>query len=362
MLGTDLKSSPLNRIKPEVRAIDGYHLETHDSAVKLNQNESPFDVPDDLKRQILESVQARPWSRYPAPMPMDLVSALAQHVGWNPEGLIVCNGSNTLLQLVLAVSVGPGTPVVIPSPSFSLYGLYARIFGGNIISVDLAQGFTFDIPAISAAAVREKAHVMLFCSPHSPTGCTLSNEDLGSLLEETDALVLVDEAYGEFNRSTAVDLLAEHANLIVLKTLSKAFASAGIRIGYLLAHPELTREILKGKVPFDVNLFSHAAALEILKHKDLFKERIAAICSERDRVFKALQDTEGLSVYPSSANFILFEVSEPKRVFNSLVEQGVLIRNVTGYPLLSRGLRVSIGTPEENDRFLSALKTALKES
>ena len=356
-----MKSSPLDRIKPEVRAVGGYHLDALDRPVKLNQNESPFDLPETVKRRILETVRTRPWSRYPAPMPMDLVAALAQHAGWDPDGLIVCNGSNTLIQLVLAVSVGPATPVVIPSPSFSLYGLYTRIFGGRVLPVDLRANFTFDIPAIRQAAVREDAHVILFCSPHGPTGCAVSNADLKTVLDKTDALVVVDEAYAEFGRGTAVDLLPGHANLIVLKTFSKAFASAGIRIGYLLAHPELAREILKGKVPFDINIFSHAAALEILKHTGLLGERVAAICSERERVFATLREMEGVRAYPSSANFILFEVSEPRRVFDGLLEQGVLIRDVTHYPMLASGLRVSIGSPGENDRFLDALKPLLRE-
>jgi histidinol-phosphate aminotransferase len=172
---------------------------------------------------------------------------------------------------------------------------------------------------------------------------------------------MVDEAYGEFYRETALDLLPKHPNLIVLKTFSKAFGAAGVRIGYLIAQPELRNEIIKGKIPFDINVFSHAAALSILKHKNLIEERVSAICAERDRLYRALTGVDGVTAYPSHANLLLFEVDDPLAVFNGLVEQGVLIRNVTSYPMLAKALRVSVGSPEENDRFIEALKRTMRE-
>ncbi|MDE3257813.1 MAG: histidinol-phosphate transaminase [Gemmatimonadota bacterium] len=354
--------SPLKRIRPEIRSVDGYHLTHHDCPVKLNQNESPFDIPDDLKNEILADVRKRPWFRYPQPMEMDLVEALADFAGWRPDALIVCNGSNTLVQLVLAVSTRPGAPVVIPSPGFSLYGLYAGFFGGRVVPVDLRADYTFDVPGIREAACRESANMIILGSPNNPTGCVVSNADLEALLGETDALVMVDEAYAEFSDETARDLIGEYPNLIVLKTFSKALGAAGIRIGYLMAHPEIAREVLKAKVPFDINVFSHSAALHILKHDGLIRERVGMIREERERVFAALGKVEGVRPHPSHANFILFEVGNPGRVFDGLIERGILIRNVTSYPLLDNALRVSIGKAEENTLFLDALEETLKES
>ena len=353
---------PLKRIRPEVRSADGYHLTRYDCPVKLNQNESPFDVPEDLKNEILADVRRRPWFRYPQPMEMDLVEALADFAGWRPDALIVCNGSNTLVQLVLAVSARPGAPVVIPSPSFSLYGLYAGFFGGRVVPVDLRADFTFDLPGIRAAVRRESPNMVIFGSPNNPTGCVVSNADLKALLGETDALVMVDEAYAEFSDETARDLIGEFPNLIVLKTFSKALGAAGIRIGYLMAHPEIAREVLKAKVPFDVNVFSHSAALHILKHDDLIRERVGMIREERERVFAALRNIDGVRPWPSHANFILFETGNPVGVFDGLIERGVLIRNVTSYPMLQNALRVSIGRAEENTLFLNALEETLTES
>ena len=353
---------PLQRIKPEVRSVDGYHLTHYDCPVKLNQNESPFDVPDDLKDEILEAVRTRPWFRYPQPMEMDLVEALAGYARWRPDGLIVCNGSNTLVQLVLAVSTSPGAPVVVPSPGFSLYGLYAGFFGGRVIPVDLGADHTFDLPGIREAVRRESANMVVLGSPNNPTGCVVSNACLEALLRETDALVMVDEAYAEFSDETARDLIGEYANLIVLKTFSKALGAAGIRIGYLMAHPDVAGEVLKAKVPFDVNVFSHIAALHILKHERLIRERVGMIREERERVLADLRKIDGVRPYPSHANFILFEVGDPVRVFHGLIERGILIRNVTTYPRLENALRVSIGTVEENTLFLDALERTLDDS
>lgn len=353
--------SYLDNIKSDVRALHGYSLKAYDCPVKLNQNESPFDVPDALKNEILDTVRQKPWSRYPEPMPMDLVQALARHVGGDPAGLMVCNGSNTLVQLVLSVVCEPGVPVVIPSPSFSLYELYVQLFSGTTVSVPLTAEYQFDVAAIRKAACDPKVRLVILCSPNNPTGCAISNADLDALLSETHALVMVDEAYGEFYSETALDLLPKHPNLIVLKTFSKAFGAAGVRIGYLMAQPELRNEIMKGKIPFDINVFSHTAAMAILNHKDVIDERVAAICAERDRLYEALRHVDGVTAYPSLANLLLFEVDDPLAVFNGLVEQGVLIRNVTSYPMLDKALRVSVGSPEENDRFLEALKRTLKE-
>jgi histidinol-phosphate aminotransferase len=351
----------LQNFKPEILALDGYHLKAYDCPVKLNQNESPFDVPDTLKEEILNAVRQKSWSRYPEPMQMDLVHALAKHVGADPNGLIVTNGSNTLIQLLLGVIAAPGVDVVIPSPAFSLYDMYANIFSGNVISVPLTSDYRFDVAAIQKAILGKNVRLAILCSPNNPTGCAISNDDLEILLSNTNALIMVDEAYGEFNNQTALDLLPKHPNLIILKTFSKAFGAAGVRIGYLIAHPSVRNEIIKGKIPFDINVFSHSAAMAILKHEDLIKERIAFICKERDRVYQALTQMRQVTAYPSDANLILFEVNDPQAVFNGLIEQGVLIRNVTSYPMLQKALRVSIGTQEENDQFLSALARTLKE-
>jgi histidinol-phosphate aminotransferase len=343
-----------------VLATDGYHVIAYDCPVKLNQNESPFDTPDEIKTKILDAVRNEAWSRYPEPMPTDLVDAVARHVGVSPDRVLVANGSNSIVQHILNAVVTDGIRVAIPSPSFSLYGQFTEMLGGVPEYVRLNPEFQYDIDALIQSA-SSGVSLVIVCSPNNPTGCDLSNVDLTRLLESTDAIVVVDEAYAEFNDHTAIDLLDRHPNLIVLKTLSKAFGAAAIRIGYLIASPELVAQIQKIKLPFDINLFSRLAAIELLSHSDLIERNVGYITDERDRVFGALKAVSGVTPYASKANLILFEVDHPKAVFEQLAEKGVLIRNVSGYPGLSRGLRVSIGTHEENDTFLNALNQVMEQ-
>jgi histidinol-phosphate aminotransferase len=353
-------TNPTSRIRPEVLATDGYHVIAYDCPVKLNQNESPFDTPDEIKSKILDAVRDEVWSRYPEPMPTDLVDAVARHVGVSSDRVLVANGSNSIVQHILNAVVTTGVRVSIPSPSFSLYGQFTEMLGGVPEYVPLNPDFQYDADALIQSA-SSGVSMVIVCSPNNPTGCDLSNPDLTRLLESTDAIVVVDEAYAEFNDHTAIDLLDAYPNLIVLKTLSKAFGAAAIRIGSLIASPELVAQIQKIKLPFDINLFSRMAAIELLSHTDLIERNVGYITDERDRVFDTLKTVAGVIPYVSKANLILFEVDHPKTVFEQLAEKGVLIRNVSGYPGLSRGLRVSIGTREENDIFLNALKQVMEQ-
>lgn len=350
---------PSQNIRPEVRDVEGYHLTAYDCPVKLNQNESPFDVPAEIKDRILITVREQAWSRYPEPMPRDLVEAVAGYVGVSPDQVMVANGSNSIVQHFLNTVVSPGVSVAIPSPSFSLYGQITEMLGGKPVYVPLTDRFTYDTAALNEAACSGVSAVII-CSPNNPTGCDISNEDLDALLSATDAIVVVDEAYAEFNDHTALDLLDGHNNLIVLKTLSKAFGAAAVRIGCLIAHPDLVGHVIKMKLPFDINLFSRVAAIELLQHRDTIERNVELILNERERVFTELSAIDGVTAYPSKANLILFEVDDPKSVFEQLAQKGVLIRNVSSYPRLERGLRVCIGTPEENDTFLSGLRTILE--
>jgi histidinol-phosphate aminotransferase len=353
-------TNPTSRIRPEVLATDGYHVIAYDCPVKLNQNESPFDTPDEIKTKILDTVRNEAWSRYPEPMPTDLVDAVARYVGVSSDRILVANGSNSIVQHILNAVVTTGVRVSIPSPSFSLYGQFTEMLGGVPEYVPLNPNFQYDVDALIQSA-SSGVSMVIVCSPNNPTGCDLSNPDLTRLLESTDAIVVVDEAYAEFNDHTAINLLDAYPNLIVLKTLSKAIGAAAIRIGSLIASPELVAQIQKVKLPFDINLFSRLAAIELLSHTDLIEQNVGYITDERDRVFDTLKAISDVTPYVSKANLILFEVDHPKMVFEQLAEKGVLIRNVSGYPLLSRGLRVSIGTHEENDAFLNALKQVMEQ-
>jgi histidinol-phosphate aminotransferase len=349
-------------IKPQIKEVSAYTLRQYNYQIKINQNENPFDLPREIKEKILTYALERSWSRYPDFVPTDLLQKLARHIGWRRDGVLAGNGSNELIQAILMTTVGPGTRVVIPTPTFTLYRLLGKILGAEIVEVPLTSEYTFDVPAIRQVVTTQKIDLLIICSPNNPTGCSLSLSDLRTILDESDTLVVLDQAYIEFGGENAVPLLEDYDRLIVLRTFSKAMSMAGLRIGYMAAAPEATREISKAKLPYNLNFFSQAAAIAILDHLDLLSERIADIQEQREEVYRSLHAIPGVRPYPSHTNFILFEVERlPEEVFEELVKRGILIRDVSHYPMLSKALRVSIGTEEENQRFLTALREVMTQ-
>lgn len=354
---------PLASVKPAVRALAAYTLAARQAPIKLNQNESPYDFPEALKRRVLDQALERPWSRYPAFDPRELVEALARAAGWRPDGVLAGNGSNELIQAAFMVTVGPGTRVVVPEPTFSLYALLTRILGGETLPAPLGPELQYQ-PAQLVALARELAPTLVVvCSPNNPTGSVLEPEDVEALCAAAPGLVIVDEAYHEFSGRSVAPLLERHANLVVLRTFSKAMAMAGLRVGYLMADPTLVREIDKARLPYNLNFFSQAAALAALADPAPLREGVERIVAARQELFRRLAHTAGVRPYPSQANFILFELEEadPRAVFEALWKRGVLVRDVSAYPRLSRCLRVSVGSDEENEAFLTALRQTLEQ-
>jgi histidinol-phosphate aminotransferase len=349
-------------IKPAVRAQAAYTLAALPARRKLNQNECPYDLPEELKREILAEVAVSPWQRYPEFAPPELLARLADHYGWVAEGILVGNGSNELLQATLSVALDARDVVVAPTPTFSLYRLLTGVLGGRYSPVRLGDGFAYDVDAIIEAAVRERARVVVVNSPNNPTGSPLPENAVARVLDETGALVVCDEAYQEFGGPTAVPLLADTSRLVVLRTFSKAFGMAGLRFGVALAHPAIAREIAKGKLPYNVNLMTLAAAAAALRHEPVLAGRVREIVATRDRFVRRIAALPGLTVFPSSANFVLIRCSgTPARVvFTRLYEEhGILVRDVSSAPELGECLRTSVGTPEDMEAVAGALEGIL---
>ena len=352
---------PLRHVKAAVRALTAYTLTPRPAAVKIDQNENPYELPPALKQRVVEQVLARPWGRYPAFDPRELIDALARHSGWRANGILAGNGSNEMIEALLLVTVGPGVRVVIPEPTFTLYALMTSILGGEAVRVTLGPQFEYDVDLLLRARREAGAPLTIVCTPNNPTGGVLPFGAIEDLCADGDGLVVIDEAYHEFAGVSAVPLLERHANLIVLRTFSKAMSMAGLRLGYLLAAPALVREVNKARLPYNVNFFTQAAALAALSERDILDASVARLVRLRDALFTQLADLPGLRVYPSRANFFLIEMArlDPKVVFENLYRRGILVRDVTSYPRLSRCLRVSVGTEEENEALLAALSESL---
>ena len=355
---------PVSFVKPAVRAVSAYTLAARPARVKINQNENPFELPEELKREVLEEALRRPWGRYPEFDPRELREALAEFVGFRPDGVLVGNGSNELIEALLLVTVGPGTRVVIPEPTFTLYALLTGILGGEAVRVRLEASLRYDASALVDAARRAGASLTIVCSPNNPTGSVMSLPEVERLCRETEGLVVVDEAYHEFAGATVVPLLDRHPNLVVLRTFSKAMALAGLRVGYLLAAPALVREIDKARLPYNVNFFSEIAALLALRRRDVLAAAVTRLRRLRDGVMAEVGSMPGIVVHPSHANFFLLELLEadPKAVFEALYARGILVRDVTSYPGLSRCLRISVGSEEENAALVDALQAVRPEA
>ncbi|MGI6113477.1 MAG: histidinol-phosphate transaminase [Mahellales bacterium] len=363
----------MNRfIRDDLRDFVSYDANQVDCRVKLDANESHYDIPDIVKDEILKTLKDKwRYNLYPDSDSTLLRTVIAESIGVGKDNIgigqnktgirkdniLVGNGSDQLIQIIINCIVGVDDRVVCPAPSFGMYKISAAIAGAQTVEVPLDSEFQYDLDKYMDALDKYKPKVAFICTPNNPTGCALSKDQVISVAQAfPDTAIVVDEAYCEFNGVTVVDKVEEYDNLIVLRTLSKAYGLAGLRVGYSIACEDLTRQLHKVKPPYNLNTFSQQAAVAILKNKAIIKEGINTIVAERDRVFAVLKNMEGIKPYPSSANFILIKCDNGKEVYQKLLEDGILVRSFGSKGMLDNCIRVSIGTPAQNDLFLSSLK------
>ena len=347
--------------RPEVAALKAYAMADEPCSVKVNQNEAPWDWPPELKEEAIRRVTDVAFNRYPPFDERALTAALTERWGLRPESILVGNGSNELLQALFLSALGPGRKVLMPSPTFSLYRQLALLTGAPVAEVPLKDGVSYKAEAWVKAVRREKPALVLLCSPNNPTGAAYPAEALADLLKEAPGLVAVDEAYAEFSSKTARGLLPEAENLVILRTFSKAWGGAGLRLGYLLAAPRTAAQVRKALLPYNVSPVTAGLGVLALKNAPLFEARVEALVEERRRLYDQLCRLPGLTVYPSEANFILVRVAKGTAVerFEALKRRGILVRDVSHLPGLDRCLRLSVGSADENDAVLESLAEVL---
>lgn len=348
-------------------AANAYQIDTPKVNVKLDQNESPWDWPVELKREVLARVEARAWNRYPETIGDELTTALADYVGVPSSCVLTGPGSNHLITLLLdALARGVKGKVVIARPSFPLFEMHCRYAGLQVEPWLLDEEFQYQTNALPDLP---PGSILVFASPNNPTGSSLSRSDLEKILSANpDSYVIADEAYYEFDGEPATDLLARFHNLIIMRTLSKTMGAAGVRLGYILGAEPLIAELKKLRLPYLLNHFAMEAALYILssdRMKSFVRKNVDNVVSERNRVYLSLKDMakgSGVWVKPSTANFFLMKCSDQVQcelIYKGLIERDVLVRNISAGPGLAGCLRVSIGLPEENDQFLAACQSLL---
>jgi histidinol-phosphate aminotransferase len=343
-------------VRSVVTAMTAYALELREAEVKLNQNESASDFPDTLKTEVMRRAAARSWNRYPDFESTALREALALAYALDPAGILVGNGSNELLAASMAALVGPGTPVILPRPTFTLYEKLIAIAGGLVVPVDLdPRTGVIPVPEIVDAARGLDDAVVIICSPNNPTGGVLPPRALETLTA-TGATVLFDRAYGEFANDGGPQPVRD--GLVTFSTFSKAWGLAALRIGWLSTTPQACREIRKVRLPYNLNVFSATAAQVALENPERRDETVREVIAERERLYTAMRSM--VDTFPSEANFIAFRPDRNcHEVFEGLAARGVLVRDISAFHHMTNCLRVSIGSRQENDRFLAALEESI---
>lgn len=343
-------------VREEIKKLVPYKPEIYPDMVKLDANENPFTFPAEIQEKIYRMISPGSFTRYPDAMAGELVREITGCYGVSPEQVMVGNGSDELI-LNLMLTFGAGNRVVIAVPTFSMYGIHARVAGAKIVEIKRNRDFGLVVDEIIRAG--ESAGLVVICSPNNPSGNSATTEQVASILAGCRCPVIVDQAYLEFGGTDLLPLLAEYDNLVILRTFSKAFGLAGLRVGFLFAAPGILHYLFKVKQPFNLNNFSQTAALVALRNRELFTRQVALINEEKEKLYRALREMPGVHVYPSDANYLLFSAVVPAAdLFRGLLREKVLIRNF-GDPLLSGFLRVTVGTPEENKIFLSALRKVI---
>jgi histidinol-phosphate aminotransferase len=352
-------------IRPEILAMQAYHVPDAIGLVKLDVMESPYRLPEGLAAEIGQIVSEVEMNRYPVPTATRL-RALIREVMQVPAGcdVLLGNGSDECIQYITAAVAREGAVVMAPVPSFAMFAMHALFFRLRFTGVPLRKDFTLDIEAFLAAMAKEKPALVWLAYPNNPTGNAFPVADVERIIRAAPGLVVIDEAYQPFAGTTFMPRLAEFENMVVMRTVSK-IGMAGVRLGYVAGRPEWIGSFDKTRSPFNINVLTEAVAIKLLQNKKVLDAQAAKVLEERERLKPELSRLPGLTVYPSAANFLLVRVAGGKgagtRVFERVKEQGVLVKDFSGgHPLLENCLRLTIGTPDENRILLAALREALK--
>ncbi len=351
--------------RDDLRSLEGYHSPQLDVDVRLNTNESPYAPPAAFVDRLADALRAVRWNRYPDRSQHELRAALGAFLGQPPERLICGNGSNEVLQTLLLTYGGNARRAAMFEPTYALHAQIARSTGTTVVAGPRRPDHHVDPDEARALIEIERPSVVFLCSPNNPTGTVEDRETVVRIADaaaENGALLVVDEAYGEFAPWSALDLVDDEQPVVVVRTYSKIWSLAAVRLGFAVAPPWVIADLEKVLLPYNLSTPSQLAGTLALEFADEMQQRVAALVEERGRVFAALAEIDGVEVRPSGANFLLFAVEgNAHGLWRRLLDRGVLVRDFSSWPGVEGCLRVTIGTPGENDGFLSALTEALAE-
>lgn len=351
-------------VRPDLAERTGYHSPQVEVEVRLNTNESPLPPPEEWRAQLQAEIATLAFNRYPDRKATALRHALGQSHDVPADDVFCANGSNEVLQCLLLAYGGAGRTVALFEPTYALHRHIAELTATEVTAGWRRPDFRLDLDVVDDVLDRHRPVVTFLCSPNNPTGMSEPPEVVRHVLARAPGLVVVDEAYGQFAPWSAMQLRTEGGpgaeRLVVVRTFSKTWSMAACRLGYLVASPEVVAACELASLPYHLDAVTQAAGRLALQHEKEMRARVAMLVEERGRLAAALTDM-AVDSWPSDANFILFRPHsrDGATVWRDLVAQSVLIRDCTTWPGLEGCLRVTVGTPAENDRFLAALTQSL---
>jgi histidinol-phosphate aminotransferase len=361
-----MPSSPDQLIRAEILALSAYHVPSASGMVKLDAMENPYSLPAPLREEIAQLTADASINRYPDPNAASLKAALREALAI-PSGMEIMlgNGSDEIIQIIALACARPGAVLMSVEPAFAMFRIIATFSGMSYAGVPLNPDFSLDVNSMLAAIARHQPAVIFIAYPNNPTGNLFDAAGISRIIEAAPGLVVVDEAYHAFADASFMGKLVQYPNLLLMRTLSKS-GLAGLRLGLLAGRPEWLIQLEKLRLPYNVGIVTQLITEKVLQHGDILLRQATAIKIERRLMSERLTAMDGIEVFPTDANFILFRANgrnNATQVFQRLKELGVLIKNLDGsHPLLKNCLRVTVGTPDENTQFLEALKASLKHS
>jgi histidinol-phosphate aminotransferase len=357
-------------VQKEVRDLSCYEVKTileqknDEKIVKMNLNEN-FAMPNEIiEKLLLDACRSIDVRAYPPPRGSLAVKAISCFLGFNESEISVANGADEIMDLLMKVFVRKGSKVMVVEPSFPMYTFFAQLYGSSAVPVLLRPDFSLDVDAILKKADKN-TRLLFVCSPNNPTGNQFREADIKRLLQEFKGVVVVDEAYVDFASGSVINWVRDYDNLVVLRSFSKAFGLAGLRLGYLVSNRSIVEYVQRVVGPFNVNSVTQQTIALALQNWSYFKQQIKWVVNEREWLMKNLKQIDGVNPYPSDANFILFKVTKANLtsaiVTERMENRKVLVKDRGHLPLLENCIRVTVGTRNMNEAFLSALKDSLEE-
>ena len=348
-------------VRDDLRVLEGYHSPQVDVRVRLNTNESPLPPPDAFRDALAAEISRIEWHRYPDRQATLLREAIGEFHGVSADMVFAANGSNEVLQTILLAYAGAGRRVATFEPTYQMHAQIARVVGAEVIEGERHDDFTLDPREMKRVVAEHDPHVIFLTSPNNPTGLVEPAERIVELLDLANGLVVADEAYAQFAEWSALDLLDENRPLVVTRTFSKTWSMAGVRLGYVIGPTWFVRELEKVVLPYHLDAAKQVAGRLALRYVAEMDARVRLIVGERERLSAAMTEMP-IAVTPSGANFILFRPRTigGRDLWQALVDRSVLVRDCSGWPRLTDCLRVTVGTPAENDAFLEALKEIIR--